>query len=53
MLWIIALVLLLLWGIGNITAYTMGGGVHLLMLFALAVVVLRLIRMRRERSPDP
>jgi len=47
MLWTIALVLLVLWLLGTVTAYTMGGLIHLLLVVALVVVVIRLIQGRR------
>jgi hypothetical protein len=47
MLWTIALVLLLLWLLGLITSYTFGGFIHILLVVALVVVVLRLILGRR------
>lgn len=47
MLWIIAIVLLLLWGVGLLTAYTLGGFVHLLLLLAIAVILIRIIRGRK------
>jgi hypothetical protein len=50
MLWTIALLFLILWGVGTVTSYTMGGFVHLLLLFAVAIVVVRLIQSRREIS---
>ena len=40
-------VLLLLWALGMLTAYTLGGLIHILLLVALVVIVLRLIRGRR------
>jgi len=47
MLWTLALVLLVLWGLGLVTSYTMGGLIHLLLVVALVVVVVRLIQGRR------
>ena len=47
MLWTIALVLLVLWLLGTVTSYTMGGLIHLLLVVALVVVVVRLIQGRR------
>ena len=47
MLWTVALVLLVLWLLGTVTSYTMGGLIHLLLVVALVVVVLRLIQGRR------
>jgi hypothetical protein len=47
MLWTLALVLLVLWLLGTVTSYTMGGLIHLLLVVALIVVVVRLIQGRR------
>ena len=47
MLWTLALVLLVLWLLGTVTSYTMGGLIHLLLVVALVVVVVRLIQGRR------
>ena len=47
MLWTIAVVLLVLWLLGLVTSYTMGGFIHLLLLLALAAVLIRVIQGRR------
>ena len=47
MLWTIAVILLVLWGLGLVTSYTAGGLVHLLLVGAVIVVVVRLIQGRR------
>jgi hypothetical protein len=47
MLWIICIVLLVLWALGMATSYTAGGLIHLLLVIALAVMVIRLIQGRR------
>lgn len=47
MLWTIALVLLLLWLFGLITSYTFGGLIHIVLVVALIVVIVRLIQGRR------
>ena len=47
MLWTLVVVLLLLWAVGMITSYTMGGLLHLLILAAIVVVAVRLIQGRR------
>lgn len=44
MLEIIAIALLVLWGIGYFTAYTMGGFIHVLLLVAVILVLIRLVR---------
>lgn len=47
MLWTIAVVLLILWLLGMVTAHTLGGLVHILLVVALVVVLLRFIQGRR------
>ena len=47
MLWTIFVVLLLLWLLGMVTAHTMGGFIHLLLILALAAVLIRVIQGRR------
>jgi Family of unknown function (DUF5670) len=46
MLWTIFVVLLVLWLLGLVTSYTMGGFIHLLLVVALVVMVIRLIQGR-------
>lgn len=47
MLWTIAVVLVVLWLLGMVSAYTMGGFIHVLLVMALVVVVIQLIQGRR------
>jgi hypothetical protein len=47
MLWTLVMVLLLLWLLGIVTSYTAGGLIHILLLVALVVIILRLIQGRR------
>jgi hypothetical protein len=47
MLWTIAVILFVLWGLGLATSYTMGGFVHILLVLALVVLAIRLIQGRR------
>jgi hypothetical protein len=47
MLWTIAVILLVLWVLGLITAYTMGGFIHLLVVLAIVVILIRVIQGRR------
>ena len=47
LLWTVAIVLLLLWAIGMVTSYTIGGFVHVLLVVALIVVLIRVIQGRR------
>lgn len=46
-MWTIALILILLWVLGFVSSYTMGGLLHLLLVIALVVVVIRLVQGRR------
>ena len=48
MLYTIAVVLIILWALGFVSAYTMGGFIHVLLVIAVVVVLLRLIS---GRSP--
>ena len=50
MLWTIVLVLAILWLLGLVTSYTMGGMIHLLLVIALVMVVIRLFQGRRLAS---
>lgn len=47
MLWTLAIVLLLLWMLGLLSSYTLGGVIHILLVVALVVVIIRLIQGRR------
>lgn len=47
MLWTIFVVLLVLWALGMVTSYTMGGFIHILLLIALVTVLIRVIQGRR------
>jgi hypothetical protein len=48
MLWTITVVLLLLWALGMVSAVTMGGFIHVLLVVALAIVFVRIVQ---GRSP--
>jgi len=47
MLWIIFVILLILWGLGLMTGYTMGGVIHALLVIAIIVVLIQVIQGRR------
>ncbi len=47
MLWTIGVILLILWLLGLITAHTFGGVLHVLLVIALVVIVIRLLQGRR------
>jgi uncharacterized membrane protein YtjA (UPF0391 family) len=48
MLWTILVVLFVLWLLGVVTSYTLGGFIHILLLVALAIFVVNLIQGRRR-----
>ena len=47
MLYTIAVILLILWALGLVSSYTMGGFVHLLLVAAIVLVIVRVIQGRR------
>jgi len=47
MLWTIAVILIVLWLLGLVTSYTMGGLIHVLLVIAVVVILLNLIQGRR------
>lgn len=47
MLWTVAVILLVLWALGLVSSYTLGGFIHLLLVVAVVVVLLRIIQGRR------
>jgi hypothetical protein len=47
MLWTIAVVLLVLWLLGMVSSYTLGGFLHILLVVAVVIVLIRLIQGRR------
>jgi hypothetical protein len=47
MLWTIFVILLILWALGMVSSYTIGGFIHILLVVALVVVILRVIQGRR------
>jgi hypothetical protein len=48
MLWTIAVILFVLWALGLATAYTVGGFIHILLVLAIVIVLIRVIQ---GRSP--
>ena len=47
MLWTIFVILLVLWAVGLVSSYTLGGYIHILLLIAIAVVLIRVIQGRK------
>jgi Family of unknown function (DUF5670) len=50
MLWTIALILAVLWILGLVSSYTMGGFIHILLVLAVIIVLFRLLSGRRLSS---
>jgi hypothetical protein len=48
MLWTIAVVLIVLWLVGMVSSYTMGGFIHILLVVAVFVVLFNIIQGRRN-----
>jgi len=48
MLWTVFVILLVLWGLGLVTSYTMGGFIHVLLVIAIVVVLVQVIQGRRR-----
>jgi hypothetical protein len=46
-LWTIFVILLVLWLLGLVSSYTMGGFIHILLVLAVVVLVIRLVQGRR------
>lgn len=44
MLWTIGIILVVLWALGLVTSYTMGGFIHVLIVLAVVVVLVRIIK---------
>jgi len=47
MLWTIAVILIVLWLLGLVSSYTMGGFIHILLVVAIVVVLVRVIQGRK------
>jgi hypothetical protein len=48
MLWTICVILAVMWLLGMVSSYTMGGALHLLLLVAVVIVVINLLQGRRS-----
>jgi len=46
MLWTAAIILLILWALGMVSSYTLGGFIHLLLVLAIIAVLIRIIQGR-------
>jgi len=47
MLWTIVVILVVLWALGLVTSYTMGGFIHVLLVIAIVVVLINVIQGRK------
>jgi hypothetical protein len=47
MLWTIVVILLVLWLLGLVSSYTLGGFIHLLLVVAIIIVIVNLVRGRK------
>ena len=47
MLWTIFVILLVLWALGLVSSYTLGGYIHILLVVAIVIVLIRIIQGRR------
>jgi hypothetical protein len=47
LLWVVAVVLTVLWALGLVTSYTLGGFIHALLVLAVVLVVVRILQGRR------
>jgi len=47
MLWTLFVILLVLWALGLVTSYTLGGFIHILLVMAVVVLVINLVQGRR------
>ena len=47
MLWTIAVVLIILWLLGLVSSHTMGGFIHILLVIAIVIVLVRIIQGRK------
>ena len=50
MLYTIAVVMLILWLLGIVTSYTMGGFIHILLVIAIVVILIRIINWQDSRT---
>jgi Family of unknown function (DUF5670) len=47
LLWTVAIILVILWLLGLVTSYTLGGFIHILLVLAIIVILIRVIQGRR------
>jgi len=47
MLWLVSIVLVILWVLGIVSSYTLGGFIHILLVIAVVIILIRVIQGRR------
>jgi Family of unknown function (DUF5670) len=52
MLWTIAIIFVLLWALGLVSSYTLGGYIHILIVVAVVMLLVRIIKGRSRRASD-
>jgi hypothetical protein len=52
MLWTIAIIFALLWALGLVSSYTLGGYIHILIVVAVVLLLVRIIKGRSRRASD-
>lgn len=53
MLWTIAVILIVMWLLGLVSSYTLGGFIHLLLVLAIIIILIRIIQGRPPTTPAP
>ena len=53
MLWAIATILIILWALGLVSGYTVGPFIHVLLVLAIGIILVRIIQTRRRIKPHP
>jgi hypothetical protein len=48
MLWTLAIILLVLWALGLVSSYTLGGFIHILLVVAIIIIIVNLISSRKR-----
>ena len=47
MLWTLAVILVVLWAVGLVSAYTLGGFIHVLLVLAIILIIVQVVQGRR------
>jgi hypothetical protein len=51
MLWTIPIIFILLWALGLVTSYTLGGYIHVLVIVAVGMLLVRIVKGPGNKSP--